>query len=159
MSGIARVAAIARRLNARSAAAVLISSVLAFGLGVAAAREGAAPRSQLLLASSETVTGEKIAYPAQGTPRITAVVLTLQPGEETGWHTHGVPVFGHMLEGELTVAYAGMQDRMYRAGDSLLEAMAVPHNGRNTGKGPMRILAVFMGTEGAPNSTPSELRN
>jgi quercetin dioxygenase-like cupin family protein len=59
-----------------------------------------------------------------------------------------------MLDGELTVDYGDKGKRVYRAGDAVLEAIHVAHNGRNTGSGPMRILAVFMGAEGLPNSVP-----
>jgi hypothetical protein len=33
-----------------------------------------------------------------------------------------------------------------------MEAIAVGHNGRNTGSGPARILAVFMGADGVSNT-------
>jgi hypothetical protein len=43
---------------------------------------------------------------------------------------------------------------VYRAGDALMEAIAVAHNGRNTGSGPVRILAVFIGAEGLTPTHP-----
>ncbi len=60
-----------------------------------------------------------------------------------------------ILEGELTVDYGDKGVHVYRAGDALLEAIAVAHDGRNTGTVPMRILAVFMGAEGLPTSVPA----
>ena len=36
--------------------------------------------------------------------------------------------------------------------DTFMEAIGVAHNGRNTGSGPARILAVFMGADGVPNT-------
>jgi len=106
-------------------------------------REGEAQAVQLL-ASGETIVGEKIAYPAGAPAKVTAAILTLAPGASTGWHTHGLPTFGYILEGELTVDYGDKGRRVYRAGDALLEAIAIAHDGRNTGAGSMRILAVFM---------------
>lgn len=108
-----------------------------------------------LLASGETIVGEKIAYPAGAPAKVTAAILTLTPGASTGWHTHGVPAFGYILEGELTVDYGEKGVRVYQAGDALLEAIDVAHDGRNSGKGPMRILAVFMGAEGLATSVPA----
>lgn len=93
---------------------------------------------------SETVAGERLAYPA-GAAEVTTLIVTMDPGEETAWHEHGVPLFAYILEGELTVTYRGIGDRVYRTGDGFLEAMHVPHRGRNTGTGRCRILAVFMG--------------
>jgi quercetin dioxygenase-like cupin family protein len=129
--------------------AVIGAALLAgFSAGwLAAAREPEA-RLVTLVASGQTVTGEAIVYPVKAPAKVTAIILTLQPGEETGRHTHGVPGFGYVLEGEVTVDYEGQDSRIYKAGDSILETTAVVHNGRNTGQGPMRILAVFMGAEG-----------
>jgi quercetin dioxygenase-like cupin family protein len=115
------------------------------------AREGEAVALPLL-AAGETVVGETIAYPAGAPAKVTAAILSLAPGASTGWHTHGVPTFGYILEGELTVDYGDKGQRVYRAGDAFLEAISVVHDGRNTGAGPMRILAVFMGAEGLPTS-------
>ena len=128
---------------------VISVAVLAgFSAGrLAVAREPEA-RLATLVASGQTVTGETIVYPVKAPAKVTAIILTLQPGEETGRHTHGVPGFGYVLEGEVTVDYEGRDSRIYKAGDSVLETMSVVHNGRNTGQGPMRILAVFMGAEG-----------
>lgn len=108
-----------------------------------------------LLSTGSTITGEPIQYPA-GSARVTAVEITLQPGEQTGWHQHPVPLFGYMLEGELTVDYGAKGKRVYRKGDSLVEAMNEAHNGRNTGKGPLRILAVFIGAEGQPGTLSAQ---
>ena len=46
-------------------------------------------------------------------------------------------------------------ERVYRQGDALTEAMNQAHNGRNTGQNPARILAVFMGMEGAKETVPA----
>jgi quercetin dioxygenase-like cupin family protein len=108
----------------------------------------ATPRVVTLLSSGQTVTGETIAYPDQKPAQITAVVLTLQPGEETGFHSHAVPTFGYILDGEVTVDYGDKGRKTYRQGEAVLEAMTVAHNGRNSGAVPMRILAVFMGADG-----------
>ena len=55
-----------------------------------------------LLESGETIIGQPIAYPT-GTPKITAAVVFLAPGKETGWHTHAVPLYAYVLQGELTM--------------------------------------------------------
>jgi quercetin dioxygenase-like cupin family protein len=118
-----------------------------------------APSAEPVLQTGETVLGQPIAW-AQGTPQVTAVIVTLPPGAETGWHRHPVPLFGWMLEGELTVAYQGAgaseTQRTYRPGDALMEAIDTPHNGRNAGPAPVRILAVFLGAEGVGNSETVE---
>lgn len=119
-----------------------------------AAREGAQGVAPLL-SSGETVVGERIVYPSGAPAKVTAAVVTLAPGQETGWHTHGMPTFGYVIEGELEVDYGEKGVRVYRAGEGMLEAIAAPHNGRNTGTAPMRILAIFMGADGLKTSEPA----
>ena len=107
-----------------------------------------------LLESGSTITGEPIAYPS-GTPKVTAVIVTIPPRGETGWHIHTVPLFAYMLDGALTVDYGSKGSRTYKTGDSLLEVMDWPHNGKNNGDVPVRLLAVYMGAEGISNATPA----
>ena len=107
-----------------------------------------------------TVTGQPIRYPSGASARITAVEITLEPGQETGWHMHPVPLFGYVLEGELTVDYAEKGKHTFRRGEGFVEAVDAAHNGRNTGAVPTKILAVVMGAEGVPasSSAPSPTR-
>lgn len=113
------------------------------------------PRVTSLLSTTKTIIGEDIAYPP-GKAKLTAVVVALKPGQSTGWHTHGIPTFGYVLEGELTVDYGPHGKRVYKAGNALAEAIHAPHDGTNTGKGVMRVLAVFMGAEGLPVSKKAD---
>jgi quercetin dioxygenase-like cupin family protein len=112
-----------------------------------------------VLSTGQTVLGQYFAYPTT-TPHVTSVIVTLPPGAETGLHHHDAPLFGYVLEGELTVAYHDAENstavRTYRPGDGLIEAIATPHNGRNTGSGDVRILVVFIGAEGMPITVKDE---
>lgn len=119
---------------------------------LAAAPAGAADykHSEKLLETDRTVVGESLAYPGGAPATVTAQVVVIQPGESTIWHKHPVPLYAYMLEGELTVDYGPHGPRTFRAGDSFMEAMDVWHQGRNTGAGPVRILAVYMGAPGLP---------
>jgi quercetin dioxygenase-like cupin family protein len=109
-----------------------------------------------LFSGSTTVTGEEIAYPTAGKARVNAMIVTLAPGEKTMLHRHGVPVFIHILEGEVTVDYGERGRKTFRQGESFLEAMQVTHAGMNSGTVPVRILAVYMGSEGASDVIPAE---
>ena len=95
------------------------------------------------------VMGEIIAYPTQGQAMVNALVVVLGPGEKTVLHKHGVPTFIHVLEGEVTVDYDGRGKPTFRQGESFLEAMDVTHAGIKTGTVPVKILAVYMGADGA----------
>ncbi len=101
-----------------------------------------------LFTGSKTVMDEEIAWPTSGKARVNALIVVLAPGEKTVVHKHGVPTFIHVLEGEVTVDYEGHGTRTYHQGESFLEAMDVSHAGMNTGKVPVKILAVYMGADG-----------
>ena len=132
------------------------------GIAAAAAILGATASASLadgypavpLLSSSETVLGEAITYPTTGKAVVTAVIVTLGPGEKTVVHKHGVPLFAYVLEGEVTVDYGAHGTKSFGPGDSFVEAMNVDHAGINNGGTPVRILAVYMGAEGSENVIP-----
>ncbi len=107
-----------------------------------------------LYSGSTTVVGEEIAYPVTGKAHVNAMIVTLGPGEKTMLHQHGVPVFIHILEGEVTVDYGGKGKKTFRQGESFLEAMQAAHAGMNTGTIPVKILAVYMGSEGSKDVIP-----
>jgi len=145
------------RCPARPAAGLAIALML---VAQAAAAETAAPAAgapgiRTVLSTGTTVTDEPIKYPIGAPAQITAVEITLAPGQQTGWHMHPVPLFGYILEGELTVDYGALGQRVFRQGDGLAEAMNEAHNGRNSGQGPVRILAVFIGAQGVRDTVPA----
>lgn len=107
-----------------------------------------------LYSGYQTVVGEEIAYPTTGKANVTAMIVTLAPGEKTVLHRHGVPVFIHILDGEVTVDYGEHGTKAFKQGESFLEAMATAHAGMNLGTVPVRILAVYMGAEGAKDVDP-----
>lgn len=135
---------------ARTATAVALAAGLGLAAGAALGRTGYPPL-EILLQSGSSVLGQPLAYPP-GKPQVTAAIVTLQPGQETGWHRHGVPLLGYILEGALTVDYGPDGSRSYAAGEAFLEAFGSDHDGRNDGSAPMRLLAVYIGAEGVPNS-------
>ncbi len=133
----------------RLGGAALAAFLVATGAAVA---DTAYPPVDVLLETQETVIGQPIAYPP-GTAEVTAVIVTMQPGAKTGWHRHDVPMFAYVLEGAVTVDYGPHGTRTYRAGDALMEALKTPHDGTAAAAGPTRILAVFIGADGAANTT------
>jgi quercetin dioxygenase-like cupin family protein len=129
-------------------------TALAF-LGAAASASGAPAqepkdydRVQPLLNATESVVGERLAYPS-GPPVVTSLIVTMTPGESTGWHKHGVPSYAYILAGQVTVEYEGSGRRTYKHGDAFMEAMDRWHTGVNDGAEPCRILVVFMGAAGS----------
>lgn len=134
-------------------AVALAFAAIAFAAGYQAGEAREPLRITPLFSTSETILGEPFAYPA-GKAKLTGAVIAMAPGQETGWHTHGVPLAGMVLEGELTVDYGEKGKRTYKAGDALVESMGTPHNGANLGSTQMRLFAIYIGAEGVANSIP-----
>ncbi|HEV2440554.1 MAG TPA: cupin domain-containing protein [bacterium] len=106
--------------------------------------------STTLLQTSKTSTGQDIQYPSVR-PQVTALLVEIAPGGQTGRHRHPIPTVAYILEGTLTVAIDGHGEKVFTAGQSLIEAVNTWHNGMNRGTTPVKILAVFVGQKGTPN--------
>lgn len=96
--------------------------------------------------------GQPIAYPKKTPARITSSIVTLEPGQETGWHKHQTPMYAYVLDGTITVEYDAGVVKEYPAGTALMEAQGVWQNGTNKGDSPVHILVVNMGAKGVKNT-------
>jgi quercetin dioxygenase-like cupin family protein len=144
------------KLKCRRVALSVGGLVLSATCAVAAIAFEPTTRVTPLLSTGKTVMDEPIVYPTGAPAKVTTAIVSMSPGAETGWHKHGVPLVGLVLEGELTVDYGPRGKRTYKQGDSVAEAMNVPHNGRNTGTGTMRLFVVYMGADGLQTSIPTK---
>jgi quercetin dioxygenase-like cupin family protein len=105
---------------------------------------------QPLLQTTVNSIGQPIAYPRDGTPEITALLVEMAPGEETGWHQHSVPLLGYLLAGELTVYQVTGEKRVVRVGEVSLESVDVIHNGVNEGTVPCKMIVFVAGLKDVP---------
>ena len=106
----------------------------------------------LLKEQTFTVLDQRVKYPTKKPAQISSSILTLLPGDETGWHKHGTPLYAYVLEGKLTVDYEAGVTKEFTAGTALLEAINVWHNGSNKSQEPVRILVVNLGAKGVTNT-------
>ena len=113
-----------------------------YGTGVAA---------RMLTRATVTANGQKISYPVTDKAEVTALVVEVAPGAETGWHRHKIPVYAYMLSGELEVELEDGKRFTYKAGDVIIEVVNVHHNGRNRGTVPASLIAFYTGIQGEPN--------
>jgi quercetin dioxygenase-like cupin family protein len=130
--------------------ACFIAGAVSFGVA-----QSGYPPLEVLLSASQTTIGQDIAYPP-GKAKITAAIVTMQPGEKTGRHRHEAPLFAMILEGEVTLDYGNGVTRYFKKGDTFLEAFQTSHEGTNTGDQPVRILAVFAGSDSVKNTIMDE---
>jgi quercetin dioxygenase-like cupin family protein len=103
-----------------------------------------------LLRTTTTSAGQPIVYPKTENPEVTALLVEIPPGAETGWHRHPFPCYGYILSGALTVEFEGGATHSYKAGDALAEAVNVLHNGRNSGADPVKLVMFVTGEKGQP---------
>lgn len=141
-----------KRIGMIALPVILFARIAVAQVAVAQQAHVPSPSVEDLLTTSNTILGQPLSYPDRGSAHITSEIVTLPPGTQTGWHRHDVPVFGYVLNGQLTVTYKGEGERLYRTGEAFMEAVGTSHNGRNTGTGPMRILVVFIGADGIQNT-------
>jgi len=107
-----------------------------------------------LLETGESVIGQPLSYPTDGSPKITAIIVTIAPGEKTQVHKHPVPLFVYILSGEITFIYEGKGTKRFGAGDTFMEAVDWWHKLKNDGDVPARYLVVYIGSDKLPNIIP-----
>jgi quercetin dioxygenase-like cupin family protein len=128
--------------------AFVMAVVIGFMGGIALAQVGF--RATTVFQGTKTVIGQEIQFPLFRS-QITALLIEIAPGGETGRHQHPAPTFVYVLEGTVTIDVEGHPQAVHTAGQGFLEANNVWHNGRNRGTTPLKLLVVFSGEEGKPN--------
>jgi len=108
-------------------------------------------QSQENLSTTKTWDGAPIHYPS-GTAKVTGAIHTIPPGVETGWHMHPVPCFALILEGDLVIELKDGRTKKLKAGDTLAEVIGTLHNGKNTGKVPLKIAIFYIGNTELKNT-------
>lgn len=117
----------------------------------AAALEATGVKVTPLAKETSSWDGKPIVYP-QGKPEMTALLVEIAPGAQTGWHHHLVPNFAYMLEGTLELTLDDGRVKLLKAGEELPEVVNRPHNGRNVGSAPAKLIVFYAGTVGTPLS-------
>jgi quercetin dioxygenase-like cupin family protein len=110
---------------------------------------------QALLRTTVNSIGQPIAYPREGAPEVTALLVEMAPGEETGRHQHPVPLLGYILSGELTVYQSTGEKRVIGPGEVSLESVNVIHNGVNEGTVPLKMIVFVVGLKDVPFTVES----
>jgi quercetin dioxygenase-like cupin family protein len=129
-------------------ASCVINSLLAISTAHALDNHGAVT-VQPLLQTTSSWDGTPLRWP-QGDAELTGLIVIIAPGGETGWHSHPVPSFGLLLEGELEVTLRDGRTKRIRAGEALAEVVGVAHNGRVVGDVPARLVVFYAGAKGVP---------
>ena len=124
--------------------AVLAGCVLGVGVDhYAFAQQPGIKRTELL----RTDTPGSAAY------ETVMAVAEIAPGASAGKHRHNGIEVGYVLEGSVELEHEGSPTRSLKAGQAFKNDPGV-HNAKNTGKGPVKILAVYIVEKGKPLSVP-----
>jgi quercetin dioxygenase-like cupin family protein len=77
-----------------------------------------------------------------------------EPGQAIGKHFHHGFEVGYVAEGELELLVDGEEPRRLKAGDSYRVEALRPHDARNAGSGPARVVATWVVEKGKPLAEP-----
>jgi quercetin dioxygenase-like cupin family protein len=118
----------------------------------AAATEGYKKEIQVtpLLRTTTTSIGQPLVYPKTDHPEITAVLVEIPSGAETGWHSHPFPCLAYIISGTLDVEIANGPTNQLVAGQAMTESINVLHNGKNNHPEPVKLVMFVMGETDKP---------
>jgi quercetin dioxygenase-like cupin family protein len=145
-------------MHVRSAGLLATGAALLFALSANAADTEKAAlgfEAKPVIKTTETNVGGPLSYPDGGTPELSSMLITIQPGGRSNLHQHPVVTFVYVLEGEADL-HVGDQVFHYKAGDAWVEPIDTLNQIFNAGDGPLRNLVVFVGSEGNPNAVAAE---
>jgi quercetin dioxygenase-like cupin family protein len=80
----------------------------------------------------------------------------LDPGATVGKHTHAGDEIGYILEGETELLVDGEAPRKLKAGDAYVIPAGKAHDAKNTGSGPLKLVAAYVVEKGKPLATPAK---
>jgi quercetin dioxygenase-like cupin family protein len=83
-----------------------------------------------VLQTSTTIAGQPIEYPLFHN-QVTALLVQISPGGQSGRHMHHAPMFIYILDGELTYELDGQPVKLYKAGQAFVEGPGMWHNATN----------------------------
>jgi quercetin dioxygenase-like cupin family protein len=99
--------------------------------------------------TSTTWAGQPLAYSKTDAPEATMLVAEIPPGKETGRHTHPFQGYTYIISGTLTVVTKERSITVH-AGQGFAETVNTPHDGKNLGKEPVKLVVVYTGEKGMP---------
>lgn len=112
-----------------------------------ALEESEAVSVSTILKTQTTWDGTPIVYPS-GQAKVTGMMVEIAVGAQTGWHSHPVPSFAVIVQGELEVHLKNGEVKKLKAGDGLAEVVNTLHNGHNVGSTPVKLFVFYTGVVG-----------
>ena len=107
--------------------------------------------TELLRGSRSWDGAEMPDYPL-GRPELVAMRYEFPAGEKLGWHHHEVMNYGLVAQGELTIVDIDGHEKVFRAGEALIEMVGTIHRGENRGNEPVVLYMFYASQQGRPLS-------
>jgi quercetin dioxygenase-like cupin family protein len=126
---------------------IFLASLMLLGCAHSASAldNSAAVKVTPLMKSSASWDAKPIVYP-QGPAEVTALVVDIAAGGQTGWHEHPVASFAYVLEGTLEVTRATGETKLVHAGEMFPEVVNTLHNGRSMEGKAVKLLVLYAGS-------------
>jgi quercetin dioxygenase-like cupin family protein len=83
------------------------------------------------------------------------VKVELAVGASAGRHTHPGEEISYVTEGEGEILMEGKAPLKVKAGDGFVVPGGTKHDARNTGKQPLKLVAIYVVEKGKPLATPA----
>ena len=115
------------------------------------------PTVERLAASSSSWNGEPLPACRAERPFVTLLRIVVPPHARLARHRHPVLNAGVLLRGELTVIAETGAQRMFRAGEGIVELVGTRHYGENRGDGELELVMFYAGTQGMSLSERADL--
>jgi quercetin dioxygenase-like cupin family protein len=133
-----------RTVQMTLAAVVILASIVAIG-----AQQGAAPASTGF--KRIPVQQADLSVPGR---EVVQAIAEIQPGAESGRHTHPGEEVTYVLEGAVTLEFQGKPSVTKKAGEAFIIPPNTVHNAKNTGKTVAKAIATYIIEKGKPVTTP-----
>jgi quercetin dioxygenase-like cupin family protein len=85
---------------------------------------------------------------------VVQAVAEIQPGGQSGAHTHPGEEVAYILEGTVELEIQGKPAVSKKAGEAFLIPAGTVHNAKNTGKAVAKVLGTYIVEKGKPLATP-----
>jgi quercetin dioxygenase-like cupin family protein len=85
---------------------------------------------------------------------VVQAIAEIQPGAESGRHTHPGEEVAYVLEGTVMLEVQGKPAVAKKAGEAFIIPPGTIHNARNTGKTAAKVLGTYIIEKGKPVATP-----
>lgn len=83
-----------------------------------------------------------------------SVLAELQPGAQSGRHTHPGEEVSYVMAGPVTIEIDGQPAKIYQTGEAIIIPAGAIHNAKNAGPAAIKLVNTYIVEKGKPLSTP-----